>query len=88
MLSAFLIFAGLGSLLANRLVIKQQAKAWMRFAVLGIGLIASIDLLLLDILFDLFAGHALWSKLGMAVILVAQLALFERLTPHMGIAVK
>ena len=73
-LSAFLIFAGLGSLLANRLVIKQQAKAWMRFAVLGIGLIASIDLLLLDILFDLFAGHALWSKLGMAVVLVAPLA--------------
>ena len=73
-LSAFLIFAGLGSLLANRLAIKQRAKAWMHFAVIGIGLIASIDLLLLGILFDLFADHALWSKLGIAVILVAPLA--------------
>jgi len=73
-LSAFLIFAGLGSLLANRLAIQRRARAWMGFAVIGISLLASIDLALFGTLFELFAGHVLWAKLGIAIILVAPLA--------------
>ncbi|GIT53253.1 MAG: hypothetical protein Ct9H300mP16_04130 [Pseudomonadota bacterium] len=36
----------------------------MHFAGIGIGLIASIDLLLLGILFDLFADHGSGQNLG------------------------
>ena len=73
-LSAFLVFAGLGSLLANRLVHKGQSFAGMVFAVIGIGLVALIHFAVLETLFELLADRTLVVKLVMAIMLIAPLA--------------
>ena len=73
-LSAFLVFAGLGSLLANRLVHKGQSFAGMVLAVIGIGLVALIHFAVLETLFELLADRTLVVKLVMAIMLIAPLA--------------
>ncbi|MDP6434070.1 MAG: hypothetical protein QF536_03780 [Arenicellales bacterium] len=73
-LSAFLMFAGLGSLLANRLIRKGQSLAGMVLAVIGIGLVGSIYLAVLGPIFELFADRTLTTKLVMAILLVAPIA--------------
>ncbi|MFQ5793698.1 MAG: SAM-dependent methyltransferase [Candidatus Bipolaricaulia bacterium] len=71
-LTAILIFSGLGSLFARRL----QPSRGIRIAVVGIIVIGALHLLLLPPIFDLTVAYPAPAKIALSVALLAPLAFF------------
>lgn len=73
-LTAFLIFAGLGSLYARRRAARQQHPRATWQAVLGIAAISLIYLAALGPLFELLIAWPIWAKIITTLILIMPLA--------------
>lgn len=75
-LTAFLVFAGLGSHWSGRLLeTRGDAKA-ITIAVMGIIISSVVYLLFLGQVFNLFSGIAIWGKIFITMGLIAPLAIF------------
>jgi spermidine synthase len=73
-LTAFLIFAGLGSYLSGRFSKRIAAQRVLVYALSGLVIISIVYLWQLDNVFQALAGSAQYNKLGLSILLIAPLA--------------
>jgi spermidine synthase len=73
-LTAFLVFAGMGSQLTDSLVQKFGKRHLLKFTCLGIFLIGLLYLLILGTVFEFFSSEILWIRVVITIGLIAPLA--------------
>lgn len=73
-LAAFLVFAGFGSGLSEKMVEIKRIKKNMRMIVFGIAVFCIVYVLFLDQLFTFFLPHSLPVRIGISIALIAPLA--------------
>jgi len=73
-LSAFLVFAGIGSQSSKRLALQLGTRRLLMLTSLGILALGLLYLFALSSVFSWFAGNALWGRMIISILLIAPLA--------------